>query len=84
MTISITLPTSLQKFLEEQAAQAGHDDLTAYVQSVLLDLQRKQAKKKLNDQLRQGVRARKTRMTKERWRELESEILEPRRTKAGK
>ena len=76
MTLQIELPESLQDFLKEQAEKEGFETIGDYVQSVFQEIRKKRAKKELHKKLREGMRAPKTRMTKERWEKLEKKIFE--------
>jgi antitoxin ParD1/3/4 len=74
-TISISLPESMKKFVEEQAAQEGYGTVSEYLRAVIRDLQdRKTKKEELDAQLLEGLRSPTVRMTGKRWDELEQKV----------
>jgi Arc/MetJ-type ribon-helix-helix transcriptional regulator len=76
-TMNVPITDSLKNFVENQATKRGFSSPGDYVQSILLDLERRElAKKDLEEKLREGLRSPLIEADEAFWRELEREFLE--------
>jgi len=54
-SLTVSIPGSLRRFVEEQAARAGFDTPDAYVASLLDDQRKRAAKARLEELLMEGL-----------------------------
>ena len=73
-TISISLPESLKEFVEHQASKRGYKSVTKYLQAVIRELKEQDAAKRLDAEIRKGLRSPSIRMNDRRWRAMEERI----------
>lgn len=72
---AIVLPEPMIQFLQKRAEQHGFADASAYLQSVVQELQDRQAPS-VDDALRQALREPSFLMTPEHWERLRQPLLE--------
>ncbi len=76
-SLQITLPESLKSFIEDQAAREGYSSINEYVEAVLLEAQRRQARQELEAKLLEGIDSGPaTPMTREDWNDLKRRVWE--------
>jgi hypothetical protein len=75
-TMHIAITASLKPFVENQAVSKGYSSPAKYVESLLLDLERREREQKdLHQKLREGLQSPLIEADEAFWRELEREIL---------
>jgi antitoxin ParD1/3/4 len=76
-TMTISIPETTRKFVEAQAKQEGFASVDEYLVSVLRQVQLREAKRKLEAKLIEGLESGPAvPVTPEFWTELEREVFE--------
>jgi antitoxin ParD1/3/4 len=73
-TLNITLPESLGEFVESQARAGGHSSPGEYVLSLLNDLQKRQAREKVEAMVLEGIKSPARAITAEDWDRLHRQV----------
>ncbi len=76
-TLNVTLPESLQDFVQEQVARGGYRTPSEYLQSLVIDDQKRQAEAQLEAELLEGINSGEaTEMTAGDWEDIRRELRE--------
>jgi len=76
-TMTITLPESTKEFAEAQARHEGFASVDAYLDAVLREVQLREARRKLEAKLIEGIESGPAvPMTREDWESIKREALE--------
>jgi antitoxin ParD1/3/4 len=74
-TINISLPDSMQTYVEEQVAQGGYSTVSEYFRELILQDQKRQASERLQGMLLEGLESgNPTEMTEEDWVEIREAV----------
>jgi antitoxin ParD1/3/4 len=74
-TINISLPDSMQTYVEEQVAQGGYSTVSEYFLELILQDQKRQASERLQGMLLEGLASgNPTEMREEDWREIRQTV----------
>jgi antitoxin ParD1/3/4 len=76
-TLHITLPDSMQLFIDEKVAQGGYGTVSDYIQQLISEDQKRAAKKRLEGLVTEALNSGEPReMTAEDWEELKRRVWE--------
>jgi antitoxin ParD1/3/4 len=75
-TLSISLPDPMKVFLEKQVAREGYANVSEYLQSIIGDIEKRQARNDIEAQLLEGLRSPVVPMNEQHWQELERQVRE--------
>ena len=74
-SINISLPDSMQTYIEEQVAQGGYSAVSEYFRELILKDQKRQASERLQGMLLEGLESgNPTAMTEENWMEIRQAV----------
>jgi antitoxin ParD1/3/4 len=74
--LNITLPESLKGFIAEQTVRGGFKSESEYLQALILDAQKREAKLELEAKLLEGLESPLSPMSSADWTELKQQVLE--------
>ena len=79
-SLMIILPDSLKTFVEEQAAKEGFPSASEYLEALVREVQKRKARKELEDQLLEGLHSGGEDLTVDDqfWEELHNQLDEER------
>jgi antitoxin ParD1/3/4 len=85
-TMNIAIPDEMKAFVEAQSAREGHASASEYLQALVHDAQKRQARRELEAKFREALESRPaTPMIEEDWQQLERNVWEwERRAQAAK
>jgi antitoxin ParD1/3/4 len=77
-SLMIILPDSLKTFVEEQAAKEGFPSVSEYLEALVREVQKRKARKELEDQLLEGLHSGGEDLTVDDqfWEELHNQLDE--------
>jgi antitoxin ParD1/3/4 len=76
-TMTISLPDEMKAFIEAQVVKEGYASVSEYLRAVIREVQKRQAKQKLEAKLREALLSGPaTPMTREDWDTLERQVWE--------
>jgi Arc/MetJ-type ribon-helix-helix transcriptional regulator len=75
-TISLELPDTIGRFVEEQAAKEGFDGAGEYIRSMLRDLLMRKAKEELDAALLEGLDSPSRELHVREWEDMRREATE--------
>jgi antitoxin ParD1/3/4 len=75
-TVTISLPDSLKKFVDDQLASKGYGNVSEYFRSLLREAQEKEQDARLQTLLLEGLASDRIPLTEEFWAELKAEAAQ--------
>jgi antitoxin ParD1/3/4 len=76
MTIALSLPESLEAFVQEQTARGGFESPSDYVRTVLAEAQRRALREELENKLMEGLQGPYREFKPEDWAAKRQKILD--------
>jgi len=75
-TLELNLPDDALEFLQVRATQEGFENVNAYLAALIGQMRNRFTRKDWDEKIREGLRAPAVVMTRERWKQLEKDVLE--------
>ena len=72
----ISLPEPVKDFVDDQVASGGYHDASEYIQALLREIQRRQARRTVETLLEEGLRSSFSDMTDNDWARLKDRVRE--------
>jgi antitoxin ParD1/3/4 len=75
LSLNITLPEALGEFVDDQVAKGNYGTVSEYLQALIREAQRREAKAELEAKLLEGLQSPASEMTADDWAELKQRVL---------